>query len=402
MFFEPQLSHVLSGVRVVDLTRNLAGPFCTMVLGDLGADVIKIERPGQGDDTRGWQPPSWNGESATFLSANRNKRSIAVDLNRREGQGLVRRLLENADILVESFRPGWLRERGLDAETLRAADPRLIYCSISAYGDRGPRNHQPGYDPVLQADTGIMDLTGYPGEPPARVGIGAIDLGAALWASIGIQAAITQREATGVGAHVRTSLYETATWWMSYHLVGYLATGKTPGRQGTGTPFIAPYETFSTADGDLLVAAANDKLFTALVAELGLPGIADEARFATNPDRVRHRHELRALLGPAFRVRTAADWEKLLTKRGIPCSRVRNVADLAADPQLEALGLLVSYPRDDIPDLRLVPVPVSLDGRRGATKNPPPQLGEHTEAILDELGIDATSRERWRQQGVVA
>ncbi|WP_432826290.1 CaiB/BaiF CoA transferase family protein [Dactylosporangium sp. CA-092794] len=399
---EPQLSHALSGVRVVDLTRNLAGPFCTMLLADLGADVIKIERPGTGDDTRGWQPPSWNGESATFLSANRNKRSIAVDLNRPEGQDLVRRLLRGADVLVESFRPGSLRQRGLDAQTLRTAAPRLIYCSISAYGDRGPKRHRPGYDPVLQADTGIMDLTGYPEEPPARVGIGAIDLGAALWASIGIQAALMQRDATGAGSHIQTSLFETATWWMSYHLVGYLATGQPPGRQGTGTPFIAPYETFPTADGDLLVAAANDGLFAGLIAELGLPAIGGDARFATNPARVRHRGELRALLAPAFLLRTAAAWERLLTKRGIPCSRVRTVADLAADPQLDALGMLVPYPHPAVPGLRLVPVPVSLDGGRGATRNPPPRLGEHTDAVLDELDIDAATRDRWRRQGVVA
>ena len=399
---EPQLSHALSGVRVVDLTRNLAGPFCTMLLADLGADVIKIERPGHGDDTRGWQPPSWNGESATFLSANRNKRSIVVDLDQREGQDLVRRLIRGSDVLVESFRPGSLRERGLDAEALREADPRLICCSVTAYGDRGPKSRRPGYDPVLQADTGIMDLTGYPDGPAARVGIGAIDLGTALWASIGIQAALMQREATGAGAYVQTSLFETAAWWMSYHLVGYLATGRPPGRQGTGTPFIAPYETFPTADGDLLVAAANDGLFAALVAELGVPDLGGDARFATNPDRVRHRGELRALLAPAFLLRTATEWEQRLAKRGIPCSRVRTVADLAADPQLDALGMLVPYPHPTVPELRLVPTPVSLDGQRGATRNPPPRLGEHTDAVLDELEIDAATRDRWREQGVVA
>ncbi|HTX86111.1 MAG TPA: CoA transferase [Streptosporangiaceae bacterium] len=401
-FLESAVSHALSGVRVVDLTRNLAGPFCTMLLADLGAEVTKIERPGTGDDTRGWHPPSWNGQSATFLSANRNKRSIAVDLNHPEGQGLVRRLVHGSDVLVESFRPGSLQRRGLDAETLTKADPRLIYCSISAYGDRGPKSDQPGYDPVLQAETGIMDLTGYPEEPPARVGIGAVDLGTALWASIGIQTALMRRAATGAGTYVQTSLFETATWWMSYHLVGYLATGQPPGRQGTGSPFIAPYETFPTAEGELLVAAANDGQFADLIAELGMPAIGNDPRFATNPERVRHRGELRALLAPAFLLRTATVWERLLTKRGIACSRVRTVADLAADPQLGALGMLIPCPHPAIPGLRLVPMPVSLDGRRGATQNPPPRIGEHTDAVLDELDIDAATRERWRRQGVVA
>lgn len=236
---KPPLSESLTGLRVVDLTRNLAGPYCTMVLADLGADVVKIESPTGGDDSRSWQPPGWNGQSATFLSANRNKRSLALDLDTDAGRQLVRELAAGADVVVESFRPGSLRARGLDYESLRALNPAVIYCSITGYGNRGPESGRPGYDPVVQAGTGIMELTGYPDGPPARLGIGAVDLGTALWAAIGIQAALANRASHGEGALIEASLFETSAWWLSYHLIGYLGTGATPQRQGTGTPFIA-------------------------------------------------------------------------------------------------------------------------------------------------------------------
>lgn len=381
------LSDALRGVRVIDLTRNFAGPFCTMLLADLGADVIKVERPGAGDDTREWRPPEWNGHSASYLSANRNKRSITVDMDTDHGREVIRRLAETADVLVESFRPGSLQARGLDAESLRSLNPRLIYCSISAYGQQGPKSHLPGYDPVLQAATGILDNTGYPDEPAARVGVGAIDLGSSLWAAIGIQAALREREQTGEGAHVQASLFETATWWMSYHLAGYLASGQPPQRAGTATSFIAPYETFPTADGDILIAGANTGIFVALVTELGLTGLAHDARFASNADRVAHRGELRALLLEALSQRTAEEWEQALTARGVPCSRVRNVSELVTDPQLEAIGLLENHPHPDIPDLRLVGLPISVDGLRGAKTHAPPRLGEHTDEVLAELGL---------------
>lgn len=372
-----------------------------MILGDLGADVIKIERPGSGDDTRDWRPPSWNGHSPAFLSANRNKRSVAIDIDDPEGQAVVRQLAASADIVVESFRPGSLRSRGLDAATLMADNPRLIYCSISAYGQDGPKSHLPGYDPVLQAATGILDITGYPDQPAARVGIGAIDLGTSLWSTVGIQAALRERELTGRGAHIESSLFETATWWMSYQLVGYLASGKPPTRQGTATAFIAPYETFPTAAGEILIAAANDSQFRALVRALGLPELAAEERFATNPERVANRVELRALLIAPLSTRAAREWEPDLIAAGVPCSSVRNVADLVEDPQIAHLGLLAAQQHPEIPDLRLVQTPITIGGERGGQGSAPPLLGEHTDAVLDELGIDAATRERWRESGVI-
>ncbi|MFI5798721.1 CaiB/BaiF CoA transferase family protein [Streptomyces sp. NPDC051677] len=396
------LSRSLAGVRVLDLTRNLAGPFCTMLLADLGADVIKVETPAGGDDTRSWAPPLWNGHSATFLTANRNKRSIAVDLDEPDGQAIIRDLAARCDVLVESFRPGSLTKRALGYEDLRTVNPSLVYCSVSAYGGTGPMKDRPGYDPVLQAATGIMDMTGYPDGPPARLGIGAIDLGTALWAAIGIQAALANRADTGHGSHVEASLFETATWWMSYHLTGYLGSGVVPRRQGTGTPFIAPYEVFPTADGDLLVSAGNDRSFTALVSELGLPGLASDERFRTNGDRVGHKDELRSLLRPAFLAADAETWEERLAKRGVPCNRVRTVADLADDEQVAALGLLTTVPHPDIPDLRLVDTPLRMDGDRARHRSAPPALGEHTDDVLAELGYEAMTIRQLRDSGVVA
>lgn len=381
------LSEVLRGITVLDLSRNLAGPYCTMLLGDLGADVIKVESPGSGDDTRSWHPPAWNGLSATFLACNRNKRSITIDLDAPAGQQLVRRLATGAQVIVSSFRPGSLSKRGLDYASLRDANEGLVYCSITAYGSKGPKKDAPGYDPVLQAETGLMSMNGHPGQTPARLGIGAIDLGTGMWAAVGIQAALRNQAETGAGALVEVSLYETAAWWLSYHLEGYLATGESPQRQGNAAPFVAPYEVFATADGDLMVTAGNDRLFAALCGVLGLPGLQDDPAYASNADRVANRSGLHDLLADRFKMRTAAEWEVLLGTETIPCSRIRSVADLADDPQLEALEMLVDLPHPDIPDLRVVDIPLTLDGKRVVHRHPPPRLGEQTTEILAELGV---------------
>ena len=393
------LSETLRGTSVLDLSRNLAGPYCTMLLGDLGADVIKIETPGSGDDTRNWKPPEWNGQSAAFLACNRNKRSITIDLDAEAGQQLARRLATRADVVVSSFRPGSLAKRGLDYESLRDLNQGLVYCSITAYGSKGPKKDAPGYDPVLQAETGLMSMTGHPDGPPARVGVGVIDLGTGMWATVGIQAALRNRSDTGVGALVEVSLYETAAWWLSYHVEGYLATGESPQRQGNGTPFVAPYETFATADGDLMVTAGNDGLFASLCRVLDLPGLPDDPAYAHNADRVANRVALHELLEDRFKSKAAVEWEALLGAETVPCSRVRSVADLVGDPQLEALGMLVDLPHPDIPGMRVVDIPLTLNGERATHRLPPPRLGEQTAVILEELGvppheIEALVRER--------
>ena len=398
----PALTDALSDIFVLDLSRNLAGPYCTMLLGDLGADVVKVESPFGGDDTRAWRPPEWNGYSATFLACNRNKRSIALDLDTTGGQEVARRLATKADVVVSSFRPGSLRKRGLDDETLRARNPRLVYCSITAFGSRGPKQDWPGYDPVLQAESGIMALTGHRDGPPARLGVGAIDLGTAMWATVGIQAALRARDRTGQGELVEVSLFETSAWWLSYHIAGYLASGQVPQRHGSGAAFLSPYEVFSTADGDLMVTAGNDQLFATLCDELGLPALATDPRYATNSARVANRDDLHGALQEAFNQKTALQWQELLRRRSVPCGIVRTVAEFVDDEQFEALGMLAASPHADIPDLRLVAAPLNFGGVRPSRDLAPPRLGEHTAEVLTELGLSQTEIEDLRLQGAVA
>jgi len=393
----------LAGIRVLDLTRNLAGPYCTMLLGDLGADVVKIEAPGRGDDTRAWTPPSWNGESPAFLAANRNKRSVTVDLDHPDGAAVIRELARRADVVVESFRPGALDKRGLGYDDLAPSRPGLIWCSISAYGRVGPLAGQPGYDPVLQAATGIMSMTGFPDGDPVRLGIGAIDLGTGLWATIAIQAALTERGRTGNGTRLDTSLYEVGVWWLSYHLESYLATGRSPTRAGTSTGFIAPYEVFPTSDGGgVMVAAANDNLFASFMGALDLAALTDDPRFATNPTRVAHRDELRSLITVRTRDHTATALEALLQECGVPCSRIRTVGEMAEDEQTAALGMLAGMSHPGIPDLRIIDIPISEAGERADLRLPPPLLGEHTDAVLEELGYSAERVARLRADGAIA
>jgi len=354
-----------------------------------------------GDDTRRWQPPtSADGESTYFLAANRNKRSIAIDLDQPAGVEVVHALAERADVVVESFRPGALDRRGLGYDAMAARNPALIWCSISAFGREGPLAGRPGYDPVLQARTGIMSMTGYPDSPPARLGIGAIDLGTGLWATVAIQAALAERARDGTGTRIDTSLYEVAVWWLSYHLEGYLASGQSPSRGGTSIGFIAPYEVFPTSDGiGVMVAAANDHLYANLCRALGLP---DDPRFATNPDRVAHRADVCALVAERTRAYTAPQLEELLERHAVPCSRVRSVGETAEDEQTAVLGILANLPHPRIPDLRVIDMPVSEAGARADMRQPPPLLGEHTDAVLAELGYADDAVARLRKDGAVA
>ena len=397
----PSPSEALAGISVLDLTRNFAGPYCSMLLADLGADVIKVESPGSGDDTRQWSPPQWNGQSATFLAGNRGKRSIAVDLDREAGQEVVRRLAAQSDVVVSSFRPGSLEKRGLDDTSLRSEHPGLIYCSITAYGARGPKRDWPGYDPILQAESGMMSLTGYPDGPPARLPIAAIDLGTAMWASVGIQAALRTRSETGLGGLVEVSLYETAAWWLSYLIAGYMGSGEEPQRRGSGAPFLAPYEVFATSEGDLMVTAGNDDLFARLCDALGFPDLAADPSYRRNADRVANRDALHDLLEARFFERPAIEWHALLRSRSVPCTPVRSVADFVEDDHLAALGMLVPLPHPDIPDLRVVGTPLNLDGVRPGSRRPPPLLGEHTEQVLADLGYSAEDIDDLTRQGVV-
>jgi crotonobetainyl-CoA:carnitine CoA-transferase CaiB-like acyl-CoA transferase len=376
----------LAGARVLDLTTSIAGPLCAEILAALGADVVKVERPDTGDDGRAWGPPFWNGESAMFLAVNAGKRSLAVSLSDERGRDVVLRLADGADVFLQSLRPGRAERLGLGPETLRERNARLVYCTIGAYGRVGPLREEPGYDALMQAAGGLISMTGEPGTAGARVGSSLIDMGTGMWAALGIVSALLERERTGEGALVDTSLYETALGYVGYHLVGYLADGTVPKPEGTVFPMVAPYQVLPTRDGELMVGGGNDRLFTALCEALERPGLASDPRFRTNPDRVRNRDELVALLSERLRERDSADWHERLTRAGVPAAPVADVADVAHSEQTEALGMLQPLAHPSIPDLRLAALPLSFDARRAEHRRPPPLLGEHTAEILSEAG----------------
>jgi crotonobetainyl-CoA:carnitine CoA-transferase CaiB-like acyl-CoA transferase len=376
----------LAGVRVLDLTTSIAGPYCTEILAALGADVLKVERPDAGDDARAWGPPFWDGESAMFLAVNAGKRSLAVSLADERGREIVHRLAGTADVFLQGLRPGRAEALGFGAGPLRAENPRLVYCSIGAYGRTGPLRDEPGYDALMQAAGGLMSITGEPGTTGARVGSSLIDMGTGMWAALGIVSALLERERTGAGTVVDTSLYETVLGYVGYHLVGYLADGTVPRPEGTVFPMVAPYQVLPTRDGELMVAGGNDRLFAALCAALELPELIADERFRTNPDRVRNRAELVELLSRRLRERDAADWQERLRRAGVPSAPVADIADVARAKQTEALEILQPLSHPNVTGLRLPALPLSFDEERATHRLPPPRLGQHTAEVLREVG----------------
>jgi crotonobetainyl-CoA:carnitine CoA-transferase CaiB-like acyl-CoA transferase len=391
----------LTGMRVLDVTTSIAGPYCAQILGALGADVIKVERPDTGDDGRAWGPPFWNGEGTMFLSANAGKRSLALSLRDPRGCEALLRLVDGADVFLQSLRPGLAAELGLGADALRERNPRLVYCSVGAYGHVGPMSHEPGYDALMQAAGGLISMTGEPGRPGVRVGSSLIDQGTGTWAALGVLAALLERDRNGVGSTVDVSLYETALGYIGYHLAGYLADGTVPHGQGTRFPMVAPYQVFETRDSELMIAGGNDRLFAAICEVVGLPELVDDPRFSTNPDRVRHRDELCAILEEALSENDTAHWHTRLTEAGVPAAPVADVADVAHAPQTEALGMLQPLDHPSIPDLRLTALPLSFDGERALHRSSPPAVGEHTAEVLLEAGYENDEIAALAAEGVI-
>ena len=391
----------LAGLLVADLTQNVAGPFCAQILGDMGAEVVKIERTGRGDDARAWAPPYWGHESATFMSVNRNKRSLAVDLKSREGLAIVERLVTRADVFVQSLRAGAVEELGLGWEQARALNPRLVYCSVTAFGTEGPLRDRPGYDPLMQAMSGIMSVTGHPDQPPARVPVSVVDMGTGMWAATAILAALRERDRTGQGVHVTTALFDTALAWTAFQMSQYLATGEVPLPQGSATAMICPYEAFPARDAWLMIAAGSDALFTRCCEALGVPALAQDARFRDNPTRVANRKALIEALSAVTRALDSADVLDRLQRAGVPSAPINTLDRIVAEPQTEASGMLVPAKHPRLPDYRALGLPIRWDGERPPITRVPPLLGEHTAEVLAELGFAPNAIEDLARRHVV-
>jgi crotonobetainyl-CoA:carnitine CoA-transferase CaiB-like acyl-CoA transferase len=369
---------------VADFSRVLAGPLATLLLADLGADVVKVERPETGDDTRGWGPPFVDRDAAYFLSLNRNKRSVVLDLATEKGRALARRLALRSDVIVENFRPGLMGRFGLDHASLSAEHPLLVYCSLTAFGDDGESASRPGYDIIVQALSGLMSVTGHPGGEPTKVGVALLDVICGLYAANAIQAALVGRAATGRGAFVSVSLFDASVAAMVNQAANHLLGGLVPGPMGNAHPNIVPYQLFRASDRSFILAAGNDRLFERTCGVLGRPELATDQRFATNGARVRHRGELIPVLEEAFATRTAAEWLAELEAASVPCAPVRTLDEVFASPEGRAAVQRMTDPIRG--PLDLVADPIRVAGRRLPVRRPPPRLGEHTEEIIRELG----------------
>ena len=407
----------LAGVRVLDLSRVLAGPWCTQTLADLGADVIKVERPPSaghpgGDDTRGWGPPYLKdaqgqdtSEAAYYLGANRNKRSVTIDLAQPAGQALVRQLAVRSDVLVENFKVGDMARYGLDAKALCAANPRLVYCSITGFGQTGPYRERAGYDYAVQGLGGLMSVTGerddLPGGGPQKVGVAVADLFTGMYATVAILAALRHRDATGQGQVVDMALLDTQVAMLANLGANYLVSGRAPQRMGNAHQNIVPYQVFEVADGHVILAVGNDAQFARFCSVAGCADLALDPRFTTNRLRVQHRAELVPLLAARLRLRPRADWLAALEAATVPCGAINDLDEVFADPQVQARGMQQAMPHPLSERLSLVASPMKLSATPVQLRRPPPLLGQHTEEVLGELGITAAERQALRALGVI-
>lgn len=401
----------LAGVKVLDLSRVLAGPWCTQILADFGADVVKVESIGQGDDTRGWGPPNLpsapgrerSRESAYYLSCNRNKRSVAIDLAHPEGAALVRRLALQADVLVENFKVGGLKKFGLDYPALAAANPRLVYCSITGFGQTGPYAGRPGYDFVAQAMGGMMSITGEKDGPPIKPGVAMADLSTGMYAAVSVLIALRHAERSGQGQHIDCSLLDTQIATLANQALSFLVGGVSPGRLGNAHPTVVPYRVFDASDGAVVIAVGNDGQFRILCDLLGLPQLADDPHYASNGQRVVHRDALEPILQAEIGRRSVAELVDGLSARGVPCGPVNTIGQIFADPFVEARGVVHRFVRADGVEVPSVAFPGKFSRTPAAFERPPPHVGEHTAEVLAQwLGLDDAERERLLRAGAIA
>ncbi|MEE9124319.1 MAG: CoA transferase [candidate division NC10 bacterium] len=392
----------LEGVVVLDVSQVMAGPFCTLLLADMGADVIKTERPQRGDDSRAMGPPFIHGESAAFLAMNRNKRSVALNLKSEEGREVFRLLARRSDILVENFRPGTMESLDLHYEAIQKINPTIIYCSISGFGQTGPYRSRGGFDLVTQGMSGLISVTGHPGSPPTKVGVPISDLNAGIYAAYGVLAAYVHRLKTGEGQHVDTSLLEGAVAYTFWESAIYFATGEIPPPMGSGHRLNAPYQVFQSKDGALSIGAANQSTWEKLCGVLGGQDLAKDPRFLTNADRVRNYQELAASLQPIFLQRTTAEWLTLLETAGVPAGPIYNVAQVYGDPHVQARNMVVDLEHPVAGKIKNIGVPVKLSLTPGQIRQPAPLLGQHTDEVLLWIGLETAELVRLREAGAIA
>lgn len=389
----------LDGITVLDLTRVLSGPYCTMMLADQGARVIKIERPRTGDDTRAWGPPFLGDESAYFMSVNRNKESVTLDFKQPEGRSLLDRLLARADVFVENFKPGTLEKIGLDYASIKRTHPRLVYCSISGFGQTGPRHGEPGYDAVVQAEGGLMSITGAPDGPPTRLGVAIADIVSGMFAAQGITSALYVRERTGTGQAVDIAMLDSVAALLTYQAGIYFATDVPPQRMGNRHPTIVPYETFTASDGDFVLAVGNDELWQRFCA---VADIEPEERFATNRQRVTAHAELKMMLDARLGTQTRAYWMERLRTAGVPCGSVRDLHELFADPQIASRDMVVEVDHAALRTVRVLGTPLKMSAGSPSIRTAPPTLGQHTDTVLTaDLGLSPQQIRDLRGKGIV-
>ena len=391
---------LLEGIRVLDVSRVLTGPYCSLMLADLGAEVLKIELPGRGDDTRAWGPPFLGGESAYFLSINRNKRSVTLNLKHPEGRKILLELAQRSDVFLENFAPGVADRLGIGVEAVRAANPRIVYCSISGFGQDGPYRDHPAYDLILQGLGGLQGITGAPGSAPVRIGVAVADIAGGMFAAYAIAAALLHRERTGDGEYVDVSLLDSQLAWLTYMAATYFATERDPERAGSRHPTIVPYQAFETQDGVLNIAVGNDDIFRRFCQALGRPELATDPRFVSNPKRVENRGVLEPLLESIVRGRTTEEWQRVLREHAVPAGPVYRISDIVRDPQVRSRGMVLDLTHPRAGRIRQFGPPFrSRHDRAGHT--PPPILGEHTDEVLSSLGYTSRQIADLRNQGVV-
>ncbi len=391
----------LQGIKVIDFSQILAGPFCTMLLADMGADVVKIEKPNGGDDTRRYGPPFIEGESAAFLTLNRNKRSIILDLKSEQGIAIVRRMLEDADVMIHNFRPGVVDRMGLAYDDVSAINPAIVYCTVSGFGTTGPYSSRAGFDLVAQGMSGLMSINGFPGAPPAKVGVPMADLNTGMFCAYGILTAYINRLTTGQGQHVDASLIESGIAYTLYESATYFATGEVAGPLGSAHRMIAPYQAFATQDGYINIGAANQNNWERMCRAVGREDLLDDDRFASNPERMVSIEALTPIMEETFRTQTTAHWVETLEKAGVPCGPIYNIEQVYADPHVQSRDMAVELEHPKSGAIRNIGVPVKLSDTPGSVRTPAPLLGQHSDEVLAQFGYAATDITAFKNAGVL-